>query len=299
MARLSVIAFLLLSLVIPSSATSAPLAKEIEVNGVRLPYVEEGAGEPVVFVHGAISDLRTWPSAVSETVAKKYRFIAYTQRYHGTGVWSDDGKKYSVATHADDLAKFISALNAGPAHVVGWSYGGWVAIIAAQNASSRVRSLILYEGGPPSVLAPDSPEAKTAAEDRAKFTAPAMAALKAGDAMRAAGLFFEAVHQIPPGGFEHQPEAIRTTVLDNARTLPLLFASPPSGITCDGLKNLTQPTLVLQGEKTQTYYALINEAISKCVPNAQRAILPNANHAGPARDPAGFGAAVVEYLSKR
>jgi pimeloyl-ACP methyl ester carboxylesterase len=112
-------------------------------------------------------------------------------------VWSDDGKKYSVATHADDLAKFISALNAGPAHVVGWSYGGWVAIIAAQNAPSRVRSLILYEGGPPSVLAPDSPEAKTAAEDRAKFTAPAMAALKAGDAMRAAGLFHCHMAAIP------------------------------------------------------------------------------------------------------
>jgi pimeloyl-ACP methyl ester carboxylesterase len=299
MVRMSVIASVLLCLVVPSNVTSAPLVKDVDVNGLRLSYVDQGSGEPVVFVHGAISDLRTWPSAVSETVAKKYRFIAYTQRYHGTGAWNDDGKKYSVATHADDLAKFISALNAGPAHVVGWSYGGQVAIIAAQNTPSLVRSLILYESGPASVLAPDSPEAKTAAEDRAKFTAPAMAALKAGDAMQAAGLFFEAVSQTPPGGFEHEPEAIRTTVLDNARTLPVLFASPPSGITCDSLKNLKQPTLVLQGEKTQTYCALISEAISKCVPNAQRAILPNANHAGPARDPAGFGAAVVEYLSKR
>jgi pimeloyl-ACP methyl ester carboxylesterase len=174
-----------------------------------------------------------------------------------------------------------------------------VAIIAAQNAPSLVRSLILYEGGPSSVLAPDSLEAKTAAEDRAKFAAPAMAALKGGDAVQAAGLFFEAVNQTPPGGFARQPEAIRTTVLDNARTLPALFASPPSGITCDSLKNLTQPTLALQGEKSQTYYVLINEAISKCVPNAQRAILPSANHAGPARDPAGFGSAVVEFLSKR
>jgi pimeloyl-ACP methyl ester carboxylesterase len=298
MVRLSALASLLLSLVILSSATCVPLAKEVEVNGVRLQYLEQGSGEPVVFVHGAISDLRTWPPAVSETVAKKYRFIAYTQRYHGTGPWNDDGRKYSVATHADDLAKFISALNVGPAHVVGWSYGGWVAIIAAQNTPSLVRSLILYEGGPPSVLAPDSPEAKTAAEDRAKFTALAMAALKAGDAMQAAGLFFEAVYQIPSGGFERQPEAIRTTVLDNARTLPALFASPPSGITCESLKNLTQPTLVLQGEKTQTYYVLINEAISRCVPNAQRVILPNVNHVGPARDPAGFSAVVLDFLSK-
>jgi pimeloyl-ACP methyl ester carboxylesterase len=296
---LNAIAPLLLCLLAPSTAMSEPAVKEVEVNGIRLPYVEHGSGEPVVFVHGAISDLRTWPQAVSETVAKRYRFIAYTQRYHGTGAWNDDGKKYSVATHADDLAKFISTLNAGPAHVVGWSYGGLVAIIAAQNAPSLVRSLILYEGGPASVLTPDSPEAKTAAEDRAKFTAPAMAALKAGDAMQAARLFFEAVNQTPPGGFERQPEAIRTTVLDNARTLPVLFASPPSGITCDSLKNLTQPTLVLQGEKTQTYYALISAAISNCVPNAQRVILPNTNHAGPARDPAEFGAAVVKYLLKR
>jgi hypothetical protein len=149
MVRLSALASLLLSLVVLSSATCVPLAKEVEVNGVRLQYLEQGSGEPVVFVHGAISDLRTWPPAVSETVAKKYRFIAYTQRYHGTGPWNDDGRKYSVATHADDLAKFISALNVGPAHVVGWSYGGWVAIIAAQNTPSLVRSLILYEGGPP------------------------------------------------------------------------------------------------------------------------------------------------------
>ena len=52
MVRLSVLASLLLSLVIPSSATSAPLVKEVEINGVRLPYVEQGSGEPVVFVHG-------------------------------------------------------------------------------------------------------------------------------------------------------------------------------------------------------------------------------------------------------
>jgi hypothetical protein len=60
MVRLPVLASLLLSLVVPSSATSAPLAKEAEVNGVRLSYIEQGSGEPIVFVHGAFSDLRVW-----------------------------------------------------------------------------------------------------------------------------------------------------------------------------------------------------------------------------------------------
>ena len=55
---------------------------EAEINGVRLPYVEQGAGEPMVFVHGFVSDLRIW-QPIKDEIAKKYRFIAYTQRYFG------------------------------------------------------------------------------------------------------------------------------------------------------------------------------------------------------------------------
>ena len=116
---------LLLCFLFSSTATSGPLTNDIEVNGV-----EEGSGETIVFVHGALSDLRTW-DAIREDVAKKYRVVAYTQRYFGTGPWQDDGKGFGVATHADDLAKFIAALDAGPVHVVGWSYGGQVAATAA------------------------------------------------------------------------------------------------------------------------------------------------------------------------
>ena len=60
MVRLSVLASLLLSLAIPGNATSAPLVKEAEVNGVRIQYLEDGSGEPVVFVHGVISNHRAW-----------------------------------------------------------------------------------------------------------------------------------------------------------------------------------------------------------------------------------------------
>jgi hypothetical protein len=70
MARPSTFALLLLCLLVPSSAMSGPLAKEAEVNGVHLPYVEQGSGEPVVFVHGAISDLRAW-EPIREEIAKK------------------------------------------------------------------------------------------------------------------------------------------------------------------------------------------------------------------------------------
>jgi pimeloyl-ACP methyl ester carboxylesterase len=297
MVRWSVLASLLLCLV-PSIATSVPLTKEMEVNGVRLQYVDQGTGEPVVFVHGVISDQRVW-EPVRDEIAKKYRFIGLTQRYFGTSPWNDDGKEFSVATFADDLAKFITSLNAGSVHLVGWSFGGHVAITAAVKNPSLVRTLVLYEASMISVLPADTAEGKAAREDRGRIFAPAAAASKAGDPIKATRLLLEAVFQLPPGGSEREPQAFQMMLDDNARTTPLLFAAPPPpDITCDMLTSFTQPTLIMRGEKTQISYVMISEAIRKCVPGALQIVLPTVNHDGPARDPAAFSDAVMEFLSK-
>jgi pimeloyl-ACP methyl ester carboxylesterase len=143
---------------------------------------------------------------VREAIAKRYRFIAYTQRYFGTKPWPDEGKNFSIATHADDLAKFITSLNAGPVHLVGWSHGGLVAVTAALSDPSLVRSLILYEAIIMSVLPAESPEGKIAREDRAKMAGPYIAMAKAGDFTKAAKLVQEAVYQLSPGEFDSLPE---------------------------------------------------------------------------------------------
>ena len=129
--------------------------------------------------------------AVREEISKRYRFIAYTQRYHGVGPWKDDGKHDSTATHADDLAKFITSLNAGPVHLVGRSGGGAIGATAALKHPPIVRSLILPA---------ESPEGKAAREDRAKSMGPVIAAINANDAIRATRLAYEYVSQLPPGG---------------------------------------------------------------------------------------------------
>ena len=274
-------------------------AREVEVNGVRLQYIEHGSGEPIVFVHGAPHDLRAW-EPVREAIAKRYRFIAYTQRYFGTKPGPDEGKNYSIATHADDLAKFITSLNAGPVHLVGWSHGGLVSVTAALGDPSLVRSLILYEANVISVLPAESPEGKIVREDRAKMFGPVVAAAsETGDFIKAAKLLQEVVFQLRPGEFNSLPEDLRTVLLDNARVVPLMFAAPPPPvITCDMLKDFTRPTLVMRGEKTQAFYALISEAITRCVPGARQVILQNVNHDAPWRDPAAFTAAVFEFLSR-
>jgi pimeloyl-ACP methyl ester carboxylesterase len=295
-----ILAFLpLMLLLVASTASSGPLTKGAEVNGVRLPYVEQGTGEPMVFVHGAPADLRAW-EPVRHEIAKRYRFIAYTQRYFGIEPWPDDGKNYSVATLADDLTKFIKALDAGPVHLVGWSYGGLVAVAAAINDPSSVRSLILYEASVISVLPAESAEAKMAREDRAKMFAPFVAAAKAGDFVKAAKSLQEGVFQLAPGEFDRLPQEWQTRVLDNARIVPLLLAAPPPpAVTCNMLRDFTRPTLVIRGEKTLAFYALTTDAIGKCVSGARRVVLQNADHGGPARHPTAFVDAIFDFLSKR
>lgn len=299
MVRVSMLTPLLLCLVAPSNGTFAQSAKEVEVNGVRLHYVEQGSGEPIVFVHGGLGDQRSW-EPVREEIAKKYRFVAVTLRYYGAGPWKDDGRDFSVATHADDLAKVISSLNAGPVHLVGYSYGGAVATTAALKNWSLVRSLTVYEPALIPVLPAESEGGKAAREDRTKSVGSAITAAKAGNSIQAARLFIEGVFQLPPGGFDRLPQATQTRVLENARVMPLMLAAiQRHTMTCDMLRNFTHPTLVMRGEKTQAYYVLINNAVGKCLPGAQEVVLQNVNHNGPVRDPAAFTAAVLEFLSQR
>ena len=296
--RLTAIAPLLLCFLIPFTAISGPAVKKVEVNGVVLPYEEEGSGDAIVFVHGGLSGPAVW-GPVRAATGKKYRSISYTQRYYGSAPWPDDGKNFSVAIHADDLTNFIESLNAGPVHLVGWSYGGAVAATATLKNPSLVRSLTLYEPSLVSVLAAESPEGKTAREDGAQIFGPAAAAAKAGDAMQAVRLLYEAIYQLPPGGFEGLPQSTQAGVLENARTRPLSLAAPRPNITCDDLKTFTRPTLVMWGEKTQPYFALTSEAVANCVPAAQRVLMQNVNHNGPVRDPDAFSAAVLAFLAKR
>jgi pimeloyl-ACP methyl ester carboxylesterase len=285
-----------------ADTASAPHTGIVEVNGAFLSYEEQGAGQPVVLVHGALSDLRVWNPLRDELarraeIASGFRLIAYTQRYYGTREWSDGGARFSVAMHADDLAKLLSALAAEPVHLVGTSYGGFIAATAAVKNPALVRSLVLYEPALISLLPQESDDGRAARADRALFMAPVMSALKAGDTIRAARSMYEAVNQLPPGGFDHEPHAIQARVLDNARTLPLLLpALSASEVTCGLLGAFARPTLIMRGENSQAYYALINEAIGRCMPQARQVVLKDANHGAPYRDPGGFAAAVFAFL---
>jgi pimeloyl-ACP methyl ester carboxylesterase len=279
-----------------TAAAAEPAAKEVEANGITMPYLDEGTGEPVVFVHGAVSDVRAWEPIRGE-ISGKYRFIAPTLRYFGTGDWPDGGEKFSVRTHADDVAAFIRALDLGPVHLVGWSYGANVATAAALANPGAVQSLILFEPSLPSLIR-EGDAGNAAREARDRMFGPVGAAVQAGDAEKATELLIEGVFQMPPGGFEGQPQELRTMQLDNARTMPLVLSAPAWNVSCDILKGLNRPVLIVHGTESNAYWPHIADVMDECLPQAEVVAQPDVNHDGPVRDPAGFAAMIEDFVAK-
>jgi pimeloyl-ACP methyl ester carboxylesterase len=77
---------------------TAPTVKTMDVNGARLPYVVQGRGVPVVFIHGAVSDYRTWDRQRAALAARGYQAISYTQRYFGPGPWVQGWPAFGIHT---------------------------------------------------------------------------------------------------------------------------------------------------------------------------------------------------------
>ena len=265
--------------------------------GVGLSYLEQGTGTPVVFVHGSFADLRFWEPQ-RQAIAQQYRFIAYTRRYHGTTPWADEGENYSAATHAADLAAFIHQLNSGPVHLVALSYGGLLATLVALEHPELLRSITLAEPIIGTLLA-NIPGGKSALDDQGKVLAAVSGAVKAGDAVQAITLFFEAANNRGAGALDKQPEAVRQMILDNAKTVPLLIAAPATpAVSCATLGGVKVPTLVVGGEQTQRYYSLINEVVVRCLPGSRLVSIPQATHWMSIQNPAAFNEALLQFLAQ-
>jgi len=112
-----------------------------EVNGTRLYYEVQGAGRPVVLVHGGLLDGRMWDDQVP-VLAKKYRVIRYDVR--GFGRSAEPVGPYLAA---DDLTALLDQLKIPKATLVGLSLGGRISIDFALLHPERVEALVLLAPG--------------------------------------------------------------------------------------------------------------------------------------------------------
>jgi pimeloyl-ACP methyl ester carboxylesterase len=113
---------------------------------VEIAYIDEGAGDPIVLVHGFASTKEiNWvnPGWVTTLTRAGYRVIALDDRGHGASSKLYDPADYDTDKMADDVRALMDHLGIPRADVMGYSMGARITAFLALRHPERVRSAIL------------------------------------------------------------------------------------------------------------------------------------------------------------
>jgi pimeloyl-ACP methyl ester carboxylesterase len=137
--------------------TSKP--QRVTVNGMQIHVEEQGAGKPLVLLHGGIMSSEAFGPNIAALAANR-RVIAIHLQGHGHT--PDVDRPLRFETLADDVAAVIRELGLGKADLLGYSFGGGVALQTAIRHPDVVDRLIVV--GAPSKRAGFYPEVRAAFE---------------------------------------------------------------------------------------------------------------------------------------
>jgi pimeloyl-ACP methyl ester carboxylesterase len=123
-----------------------PQGKFIDVDGVRLHYLEQGTGEPLILIHGNGTMAEDYPiSTVFYRAAKNFRVIAFDRPGYGHSE-RPTGTTWDASAQARLLHKALILLGVDRPIVVGHSWGTLVALSLALEQPDFVRRLVLLSG---------------------------------------------------------------------------------------------------------------------------------------------------------
>jgi pimeloyl-ACP methyl ester carboxylesterase len=114
----------------------------IDLDGYSTHYIEKGEGEPVILIHGFLYNSYTWNNNID---ALADRFKVYALDLWGFGYSTREPLDYGYPLYADQLLKFMDALNIQKASLVGHSMGGGTCIFFSVQHRERVNKVILVD----------------------------------------------------------------------------------------------------------------------------------------------------------
>lgn len=118
--------------------------RQVDAAGDRIHYVVQGAGDPVLLIHGAFgSGINFLQTDFGQGLAERRRVIAPDSLGHGRSDAPADPGRYGARRRADHLTAVLDALEIERAHVVGYSMGGWMATALATFHPGRIASLAI------------------------------------------------------------------------------------------------------------------------------------------------------------
>jgi pimeloyl-ACP methyl ester carboxylesterase len=238
--------------------------------GLRTWYETEGSGDPLVLLHGGLCTNGTW-GELRAGLAARHRVFLPERRAHGHT--PDVEGPLTYQDMAEDTAAFLEKVVAGPAHLVGWSDGGIVALLVAAARPDLVRRAVLigtnFRPGPECFSAPSMLDAMTPDGPDLAF-------------------FRELYEPVSPDGAAHWPVAA-AKVLTMWRTQPDLTAAD--------LARVRTPTLVMAGD--DDLITLEHTcALYRGVPDSRLAVVPGASHLLPLEQPDHVCRLVLDHLAQ-
>jgi pimeloyl-ACP methyl ester carboxylesterase len=106
--------------------------KTIDLDGRRIAYREStGRERAVVLVHGNSSSSRTWQALLDGPFGRRFRCLALDLPGHGGSDPAASADGYSLPGYAETLVRFVTAVEAEGALMVGHSLGGHILLAAA------------------------------------------------------------------------------------------------------------------------------------------------------------------------
>lgn len=263
-------------------------SRTFESDGVRLRYIAEGSGHPVVLVHGFASSLEhNWhDTGVIDLLTRAgFQVIAYDARGHGRSDKPHDPTRYG-AEDVRDIIRLLDHLGLERAHLVGYSRGAMLAHHAREWHPERLRTVTLggYGSSGRGAGPIESLSAAAVADSlQAGSLGPLLRALTPGDAS-------------PPSARQVAIVNGLVGAVNDMRALAASFRSPPLElIPARSLRANSVPVLALVGEADpiRAEVALMAEVMS----GLEVRVVPGADHVeAPAAKE--FGAALVEFLRR-
>ena len=290
--------------------TSFGATKTATVNGTTLAYREEGEGQPVVFVHGGISDLRTWEQQLP-AVGHSYRAIAYSTRFTRPNEDIEPGADLQILQQVEDHAALLREIDAAPAHLVGNSGGAGLSLLTAVRHPDVVRTLVLEE--PPVMtlfvsMPPRLVELLRLFATRPRTAIPflkfgagtlmrATKAFQRGEDDKAMRIFCQGV--LGKESFARCPEARKEQIRDNLSALraqQLGAGFPPLGD--DEVRGVRAPVLLVTGEHSPTLFLRLTDRLEELLPIVERVEIRAASHLVHEDNASAVNDAIVEFLRR-
>jgi pimeloyl-ACP methyl ester carboxylesterase len=265
----------------------------VDLGGTELFVERRGeVGDPMVLVHGSWVDHRTW-NLVLPKLAESFSVVVYDRRGHGRS--ARPRGPYRIEEDVADLEGVLEKMDHFPAHVVGLSLGGTIALRLAARRADLFRSIVVHEPPIYSLLEPRAPEL---AEFRERGAAVAEL-LASGDRRGAAQRFVETIastrgewERIGPGGQE-------LLVAHADRWLAEYLGEGTFELDPAGLAEFYGPALLTNGARSPSGFGRILDALAGHLPNARRQSLPGTGHLPHLTDPDLYVGVLFSFCAER